>query len=395
MRLLIVSTALAIVLSACTSFAPTPAPFQSAASPSPTASAGSEPMPLPAVTPAPPLRYTPLPQIATSPSPTSAPVVTAAPTPTTRAAPVPTPASQTPTDNEYLVVAGDTLYSIARRFGITTAQLQQWNADRYPELAANPNYLRIGWRLRLSGEGAPSTPPSSDCSAGNAVADDPQIYRTIPGAGNKVALTFDMGGRLDGGAQILQFLVANNICATIFPTGAMAQTAEGQRIMSIIANNSHLLEIGNHTMHHCDLIRGGQGSPTTAPCQTGGAPSREFIIKQLADAESILRNLTGQDPRPFWRPPYGAYDQRVIDAASAAGYGKTFMWDIDTIDWKPTEQGGPTAEQMAVKVINAAVPGSNVLMHLGGYHTLEALRLMVPALRDRGFMLTSLSDMLP
>jgi len=35
-----------------------------------------------------------------------------------------------------------------------------------------------------------------------------------------------------------------------------------------------------------------------------------------------------------------------------------------------------------------------VLFHLGGYETLDALRLIVPGLRDRGFTLTSLSDLL-
>jgi len=33
-------------------------------------------------------------------------------------------------------------------------------------------------------------------------------------------------------------------------------------------------------------------------------------------------------------------------------------------------------------------------MHLGGYETLDALHVMVPGLRDRGFLLTSISDLL-
>jgi hypothetical protein len=33
-------------------------------------------------------------------------------------------------------------------------------------------------------------------------------------------------------------------------------------------------------------------------------------------------------------------------------------------------------------------------MHLGGYETLDALRVMIPGLRERGFLLTSLSDLL-
>ena len=45
-------------------------------------------------------------------------------------------------------------------------------------------------------------------------------------------------------------------------------------------------------------------------------------------------------------------------------------------------------------MIGNAVNGSNVLFHLGGYETLDALRLIVPGLRDRGFTLTSLSDLL-
>jgi peptidoglycan/xylan/chitin deacetylase (PgdA/CDA1 family) len=70
------------------------------------------------------------------------------------------------------------------------------------------------------------------------------------------------------------------------------------------------------------------------------------------------------------------------------------MWDVDTIDWKPIADGGPTAQQIATKVVGNAGDGSIVLMHLGGYETLNALEIMIPALRDRGFLLTSLSDLL-
>jgi hypothetical protein len=35
-----------------------------------------------------------------------------------------------------------------------------------------------------------------------------------------------------------------------------------------------------------------------------------------------------------------------------------------------------------------------VLMHLGGYETFDALKIMIPGLRHRGFTLTSISDQL-
>ena len=220
-----------------------------------------------------------------------------------------------------------------------------------------------------------------------------QTFTTVPGAGHALALTLDMGGRLDPGIDILNLLIANRVCATIFPTGAMAQTTQGQQVVALIKAHPELFEIGNHTMHHCNLVSGGGGSPTTAPC-AAVTPTADFIRKELTDAAAILEQLSGQQPVPYWRPPYGAVNQSVRDAAASVGYTKTFMWDIDTIDWKPISDGGPTAQQIATKVVNNAVEGSNVLMHLGGYETLDALAIMIPALRDRGFLLTSLSDLL-
>ncbi|TME35340.1 MAG: LysM peptidoglycan-binding domain-containing protein [Chloroflexi bacterium] len=304
----------------------------------------------------------------------------------------------------YWVVAGDTLASIARRYSTSVEQLQAWNASRYPSLASEPGTLIVGWQLVVAGVPGvtplptptprASSPTAASCHAGDRAPATPRaVYRSIPGGGAEVALTFDMGGRLDPALQIMSFLVANRVCATIFPTGAMGQTAMGRQVLAVIRAHPELFEIGNHTMYHCDLVHGGLGSPTTAPC-AGGTPSAAFIRKELTDAAAILKAATGQDPTPYWRPPYGTYNQAVLDAAASVGYTKTLLWDIDTIDWKPIADGGPTAQQIANKVVGGALNGSVVLMHLGGYETLQALHLMVPGLRQRGFTLTSISDQL-
>jgi peptidoglycan/xylan/chitin deacetylase (PgdA/CDA1 family) len=322
-------------------------------------------------------------------------------------------ATAPPTGTTYTVRGGDTLSSIARAWGTTVQQLQAWNAGSHPSLVSDPNTLQSGWLLTVAGDpgttplptAAPTVAPTlaptvrptaapSGCRAGNRVAAGAQqTFATIPNAGHGVALTLDMGGRLEPGIDILNLLIANHVCVTIFPTGAMAQTAQGRQVMALIKAHPELFEIGNHTMHHCDLVRGGGGSPTTAPC-AGVTPTADFIRKELTDAAVILSQLSGQQPVPYWRPPYGSVNQAVRDAAASVGYTKTFMWDIDTIDWKPIADGGPTAQQIATKVIGNARDGSNVLMHLGGYETLDALRIMIPGLRDRGFLLTSLSDLL-
>jgi peptidoglycan-N-acetylglucosamine deacetylase len=319
------------------------------------------------------------------------------PSPPPRARPTTSPVPGT----TYTVAPGDSLSAIARAYGTTAAQLQAWNGEDYPSLVTNPGVIEPGWVLIVSGDPdvtplpVPTAPPpsASGCSANNRVAaGSAQTFSTIPGAGAGVALTFDMGGRMDPAVDIMNFLVDHEVCATIFATGVMSQTDEGQRVMAIVKANPHLFEIANHTMHHCDLVRGGGGSPSTAPCT--GSFDADRIRREMTDAGAILRDGTGQSPVPYWRPPYGSVNQAVIDAVASAGYTKTFLWDIDTVDWKPASQGGPTAAQIAAKVVNNSVNGSNVLFHLGGYETLDALGLIVPGLRDRGFTLTSLSDLL-
>lgn len=239
------------------------------------------------------------------------------------------------------------------------------------------------------------TPVASGCTAGNRVAaGEPEIIGQAPNAGQAMALTFDMGGRLDPALDILQFLIDNQVCATLFPTGAMSQTEIGQEALAVVRAHPELFEIGNHTMHHCNLRDGGEGSPTTAPCDTGGPPDTAFVTAELTDAAAILEAGSGQDPAPYWRPPYGVYTDAVLATAADLGYTKAIMWSIDTIDWKLMSDGGPSAEQMASDVVTSATGGSIVLMHLGGYETLDALALMVPALRERGLLLTSVSDLL-
>ena len=70
------------------------------------------------------------------------------------------------------------------------------------------------------------------------------------------------------------------------------------------------------------------------------------------------------------------------------------MWDIDTIDWKQTADGGPTKADIVTKVVSNAQGGSIVLMHLGGWHTLEALPEVLSGLKAKGLTPVTLTEML-
>ena len=220
---------------------------------------------------------------------------------------------------------------------------------------------------------------------------------TRSSATGRVALTFDMGGRMTPAVTILKILVENRVCATLFPTGSISRTAEGQAALAIVKAHPELFEVGNHTMHHCDLVRGGGGAPGAADaavCAAFASPPAEAQVKrELTDAEYWIHEYTGMTVQPFWRAPYGVSNPAVRTWAAELGYTKHWKWDVDTIDWRPISDGGPTAKSMILKVVNSAKSGSVVLMHLGGYETPMALQGMIDGLRSRGFVLTTLSDL--
>ncbi len=215
-----------------------------------------------------------------------------------------------------------------------------------------------------------------------------QVFDSVPGAGRKVAFTLDMGGRLDPALSIVKYLADNQVCTTFFPTSAMAVTTEGKQVIRAIAARPELFELANHTVHHCDLVAGGGGSPSAAPCTV--SMTSAFIRSELSDAERTLEGMTGMPVNPYWRPPYGSHSSFVRDVAASVGYTKTVMWNRDTIDWHPDT----TTSQIVNRVVSPLPSnGTIVLAHLGGYRTRDALPQIVSTLRANGYTLTTVSDL--
>jgi len=91
----------------------------------------------------------PVPTVSPSPSPSPSPTPTPSPSPS----PTPTP-SPVPTPIIHVVVAGETLTAIARRYKTTALSIAYWNRTAYPSLDPEsakyePNRIEIGWRLSL------------------------------------------------------------------------------------------------------------------------------------------------------------------------------------------------------------------------------------------------------
>jgi peptidoglycan/xylan/chitin deacetylase (PgdA/CDA1 family) len=314
--------------------------------------------------------------------------------------PTPTPM---PTFRTYVVVRHDKLTSIARTFDTTARSIAYWNRATYPSLdpeseAYSPNRIEIGWSLVLMPGVVvdPQTlpdqtplPASPRPDPTTAPGQTPPVT-PAPGAGalvvshgsrdsNKVALTFDMGGRLDPALDIMGWLTENDVHATIFPTGKSGtETAIGRQAVQQAADRPDLFELANHSWDH----------PAFTELDAAA------IADQLSRTETAIGAVSGMTTKPWFRPPFGAWDEDVRKAVGAAGWAYLVMWDIDTIDWRPTVDGGPTARDIEAKVLSRVTGGSIVLMHLGGWNTLDALPAIIDGLRAKGLEPVTLTELL-
>jgi peptidoglycan/xylan/chitin deacetylase (PgdA/CDA1 family) len=255
-----------------------------------------------------------------------------------------------------------------------------------------PNTIRIGWTLAVwpgqvvdeqNPPPGPSATPRPSVSIAPSATPTPGTSSVVvdhgPRASNAVALTFDMGGRLDPALEIVGWLVEHDVQATVFPAGETGTTTPiGRQVLELVAAHPGLFSMGNHSWDHPDFRD----------------LDADAIEDQLVRTETAIDALVGRSTKPFFRPPFGGQDRETRDVAGRLGWAFTVLWDLDTVDWRPVSEGGPTADDLVARVLARAQGGSIVLLHLGGYHTLEALPRIVEGLRDRGLEPVTLDRLL-
>lgn len=205
-------------------------------------------------------------------------------------------------------------------------------------------------------------------------------YYRGPSGRLEVALTFDAGADRGYAAQILDELAAEGIPATFGMTGSWAQQ-NPDLIQRMVAEGHQLI---NHTWTH--------GSLTGA--STGGAPiTYEALLTELTDTEDLIRELTGYELRPYFRPPYGDIGPMTSGFLAQAGYYVNVLWSCDSFGWS-----GFGAEEIVQRCTSPELggPGAIVLMHVGAdaVGDFEALPGLIRSYRDQGYAFVTVEQML-
>lgn len=190
-----------------------------------------------------------------------------------------------------------------------------------------------------------------------------------------IALTFDLCQRpvdptgFDEG--ILDALIDLNAPATFFMGGDWMRTHPEETLT--LADNP-LFELGNHSWSHPDFRD-----------LTEAEMSSEILKTQ-----ELMYQLTGRQTRLF-RLPAGTYNDLALSVVAWHGL-YTIQWDVVTADPVPDN----TAENMLQLVKERVQNGSILIMHANGrgWHTAEALPLIIDHLRSEGYTLVTVSQLI-
>jgi peptidoglycan/xylan/chitin deacetylase (PgdA/CDA1 family) len=195
-------------------------------------------------------------------------------------------------------------------------------------------------------------------------------------ASNRIALTFD-ACETEGDTEatfdteIARILVETQTPATIFLGGLWMRDHPQE---TIFLASQPLFELGNHSWSHLDFA----------------SISLVQMQEELQQTQEMMWEILGRQAHLF-RFPFGTYNEQALEAVRQAGM-VAIQWDVVSGDPDPNIG----AARMTEAVLGQAQPGSIIIMHINGrgWHTAEALPEIIRQLKERGFELVTVSELL-
>lgn len=183
----------------------------------------------------------------------------------------------------------------------------------------------------------------------------------------KISISFDAAWGAEDTKQLIDIFAKYQIKVTFFVVGEWVDKYPD--MVKALHDAGH--EIQNHSDSHPHLTN----------------LSANEIAAELEACNDKIEGVTGSRPTLI-RPPYGDYDNKVIEAVEGLGM-YTIQWSVDSLDWKDL-----SANEITNRVVSAVEPGSIVLFHNAAKHTPEALPGIIEALQAEGYEFVPISQLI-
>jgi peptidoglycan/xylan/chitin deacetylase (PgdA/CDA1 family) len=230
--------------------------------------------------------------------------------------------------------------------------------------------IDLVWAAGYPGPTTKPAPPVSKTE--KSLRSSSEIERG-PRGKSQIAITFDAGANAECFDDLITALESAHVHSTFFITGNFAQ----RNVECAKAITKHGHELGNHTWNHADLTK----------------QPDDIVREELTRAEMLLTEISGQSPRPRFRAPFGARDNRVLRIAANLGY-RSIYWTIDSLDSVEPRKSPEFLIDRITGKTDAELDGAIILMHVGEKSTADALPAIITNLQGRGFRLVTVSKLL-
>ncbi|MDF2614708.1 MAG: polysaccharide deacetylase family protein [Clostridia bacterium] len=195
------------------------------------------------------------------------------------------------------------------------------------------------------------------------------IYCVNTNGEKLVSITFDAAWAADDTDQLIATLKKYNVKATFFVVGDWVR--KYPEAVKKFSDEGH--DIANHSDRHPHVNN----------------MNKEQIKKDIMAAHQTIKDLLGKETN-LYRPPYGEYNNTVIEAAKECNY-HVIQWDVDSLDWK--EYG---LQPLIDRVLNHKNlrPGSIILLHNSSKYTAKALDTIIKGLLEKGYRIVPISELI-
>ena len=185
----------------------------------------------------------------------------------------------------------------------------------------------------------------------------------------KLAISFNAAWGAEDTDILLKILADNDVLTTFFVCGSWVDKFPDD--LKKLAAAGH--DIANHGDKHAHVAQ----------------LNLEQNKQEIKGCHDKIKAVTGIEANLF-RPPYGEYNNTVLDAAEALNY-HTIQWDVDSHDWMA--KGAEYELDRVLKNKNLK-NGSIILFHNGAKFTPQNLDKIIKALKAQGYEIVPVSRLI-
>ncbi len=190
---------------------------------------------------------------------------------------------------------------------------------------------------------------------------------TYPVPDKLCALTFDDGPDNVKTPRVISKLTNHGVVATFFVIGQLVNSGTSNLLRQMVSLG---YEIGNHSWDWSSL----------------DSATAEIISNKISNTTAAIQQFAGVTPK-FFRPPNLATSTLMYDVIDMP-----FIGGITANDW----DSSTTAQQRASNIIRNVRDGVIILLHdvqPDPHPTPEALDIIIPELKKRGYEFVTLSEL--